>query len=76
MLGTIVDYLHGALVSFRLASYPSEEAHPIAAHRISRGAMPVDTRPFFVGGRYDEFGRLEQPRLASFASAGQLSAGA
>jgi len=156
MLGTIVDYLHHALVPFRLASYPSEEPRPIAAHRTPVGGMLVDTRLFFVDGRviivgfpaseevdlaavsaalggvvlpatsaelpnefrrlegavpplgqlfgipivldervaeasvmtfrafagsdyfdvvYDDYARLEQPRLAPFASAGELPAG-
>jgi hypothetical protein len=34
MLGTIVDCRHQACVAFRLASHPSEEAFPIAAHRL------------------------------------------
>ncbi len=155
MLGTIVEYLHGARVPFRLSSYPSEEAQPIAAHRLPPGGMLVETRLLVVDGRlviagfparedvdsaaistalggvavpvpndelpdefrrmsgpvpplgqlfgisivlderiasasvvvfrafgesnyfeiaYDEYARLEQPRLARFASAGELAA--
>jgi Ala-tRNA(Pro) deacylase len=51
MLGTIVDYMHNAHVPFRLASYPSEEALPIAAHRVPPGGMLVDTRLVKVDGR-------------------------
>lgn len=157
MLGTIVDFLHNARVPFRLASYPSEEPLPLAAHHVSAGAMLVDARLFLVAGRavlvvfpateavdlaaissalggmvvpstndelpdvfrrgegpvpplgqllgvplvvdervaraavivfrafaesvyfeipYDDYARLEQPRLASFASAGELGAAA
>jgi Ala-tRNA(Pro) deacylase len=51
MLGTIVDYLHRGLVPFRLASYPSEEARPLAAHRVPPGGLLVDARPFVADGR-------------------------
>jgi Ala-tRNA(Pro) deacylase len=51
MLGTIVDYLHRALVPFRLASYPSAEARPLAAHRVPPGGILVDARPFVADGR-------------------------
>jgi Ala-tRNA(Pro) deacylase len=51
MLGTIVDYLHNARVPFRLASYSSEEARPIAAHPIAHDAVLVETKLVFVGGR-------------------------
>jgi Ala-tRNA(Pro) deacylase len=50
MLGTIVDYLHNARVPFRLASYSSEEAQPIAAHPIAHDAVLVETKLVFVGG--------------------------
>jgi Ala-tRNA(Pro) deacylase len=50
MLGTIVDYMHNAHIPFRLASYPSEEALPIAAHRIPAGGMLVDTLLVKVDG--------------------------
>lgn len=157
MLGTIVDYLRNAHVSFKLASYASEEARPLAAHHLPAGAMTVEARPFVVDGRsvllvvpagevvdlpgistalggvavpatnaelpgdlgraegpvpplgqlfglpivldervtrativvfrvftesvyfempYDDWARLEQPRIASFARAGELGAGA
>jgi len=156
MLGTIVNYLHGARIPFRLASYPSEESLPLAAHRLPPGGLLVDARLFLVSGGalliafpasevvdlaaissrlggvvvpgtndalpsefrhvvgpipplgqlfglplvldqripqsevvvfrafaasdyfeipYDDYARLEQPRLASFSSAGELSAG-
>src|SRR5262245_3532806 len=51
MLGRIVDYLHNAYVPFRLASYPSEEALPLAAHPVPPGGMAVDARLYFVDGR-------------------------
>jgi Ala-tRNA(Pro) deacylase len=157
MIGTIVDYLHRARVPFHLASYPSEEALPIAAHPTPPGGLVVDARMFLVNGRavivvfpaseevdlsaisaslggvvvsgtneelpaefrrtegpipplgqlfgmpiiaderisqaailvfrafgesvyfeipYEDYARLEQPRLASFASAGELGIGA
>lgn len=51
MLGTIVDYLHNARVPFRLASYPGDEARPIAAHPLPGGALRVDTQLFLLEGR-------------------------
>ena len=51
MLGTIVDYLHRALVPFRMASYPSEEARPLAAHRVPPGGLLVDAAPVLADGR-------------------------
>jgi Ala-tRNA(Pro) deacylase len=51
MLGQIVDYLHDARVPFHLASYPSEEPEPIAAHRIPSGALLLETQLFLADGR-------------------------
>jgi Ala-tRNA(Pro) deacylase len=51
MLGTIVDYLHGARVPFRLASYPTEEPLPRAAHPLPAHAVVVDTEIILVEGR-------------------------
>jgi len=51
MLGTIVNYMRNALVLFRLASYPSAEPRPIAAHSIPPGGVFVDTSLYFVDGR-------------------------
>lgn len=50
MIDTIVRYLHRARVPFRLASYPSEEAEPKAAHPLPPGGMYVDTALFLVDG--------------------------
>jgi hypothetical protein len=51
MLDTIVAYLHGNRVPFRLTSYPSEEPLPHAAHPMPPSAMLVDTEVVLVGGR-------------------------
>jgi Ala-tRNA(Pro) deacylase len=51
MLGTIVDYLHGSRVPFRLASYPTEEPLPRAAHPLPPHAMLIDTAIILVEGR-------------------------
>lgn len=51
MIESIVRYLHGARVPFRLASYPSEEVEPKAAHPVPRGAVLVDTEVLVVDGR-------------------------
>jgi prolyl-tRNA editing enzyme YbaK/EbsC (Cys-tRNA(Pro) deacylase) len=51
MLDTIVKYLHGARVPFKLASYPSEELEPIAIASLAPHAVRVETRLLFVGGR-------------------------
>lgn len=51
MLGTIVDYLHGARVPFRLASYPTEEPLPRAAHPLQPHSIVVDTEIVIVQGR-------------------------
>ncbi len=57
MLGTIVDFLHASRVPFRLASYPSPEEEPFAAHALPPGGILVDTRVLRVDG---------QPVLAVF----------
>ena len=51
MLGTIVDYLHGARVPFRLASYPTEEPLPRAAHPRPPHSILVDSEVILVDGR-------------------------
>jgi Ala-tRNA(Pro) deacylase len=51
MLGTIVDYLHGSRVPFRLASYPTEEPSPRAAHPLPPHSMLVDSEIILIGGR-------------------------
>lgn len=51
MLDTIVSYLHGNRVAFRLASYPSEEPLPHAAHVMPPNAMLVDTEVILVEGK-------------------------
>jgi len=51
LLGTIVNYLHGALVPFRLASYPNQERMPQAAHPRPPHSMLVETAPILVEGR-------------------------
>lgn len=51
MIEEVVRYLHGAHVPFRLASYPSEEPEPHAAHRLAADAMLVDTSIFLIDGR-------------------------
>jgi Ala-tRNA(Pro) deacylase len=50
MIETVVRYLHGARVPFRLASYPSEEAEPKAAHALHAGGMLVDTEVVLIDG--------------------------
>lgn len=50
MLDTIVAYLHGNRVQFRLTSYPSEEPLPHAAHPIPPNAVLVDTEIVLVDG--------------------------
>lgn len=49
MLDTIVRYLHDSLTPFRLASYPSAELVPRAAHPIPKHALFVETRFVLVG---------------------------
>lgn len=51
MLDTIVAYLHGNRVPFRLASYPSEEPLPHAAHRLPPSSVRIDTEVVLVEGR-------------------------
>jgi hypothetical protein len=51
MLGPIVDYLWRAHVPFRLASYPSEESEPLAAHHLPAGGVLVDTKLLTANGR-------------------------
>jgi nitroreductase len=51
MLDTIVAYLHGNRVPFRLASYPTEESLPHAAHRMPVSSVRVDTEIVRVDGR-------------------------
>lgn len=51
MIETVVRYLHHARVPFRLASYPSEEASPRAAHRLPKGGMLVETEIVLLDGR-------------------------
>jgi hypothetical protein len=51
MLDTIVRYLHGARVPFRLTSYPSDEPFPKAAHPMPPHSMLVDSEIVRVGGR-------------------------
>jgi Ala-tRNA(Pro) deacylase len=48
MLDTIVRYLHESLTPFRLASYPSPEQIPRAAHPIGHHAILVDTQIVIV----------------------------
>lgn len=50
LIDTIVHHLHASGVPFRLASYPSEEAEPMAGHRIAPNAVLVDTRIIRVNG--------------------------
>lgn len=51
MIHSVVQYLHGARVPFRLASYPSEEAEPRAAHHVPPGGILVDTDIVLLDGR-------------------------
>lgn len=51
MIETVVRYLHGARVPFRLASYPSEEPEPKAAHTMPARGMLVDTGIVLLDGR-------------------------
>lgn len=51
MLDTIVRYLHGARVPFKLTSYPSEEPSPQVAHLMPLHSVLVDTEIVRVGGR-------------------------
>jgi len=51
MLDTIVRYLHGARVPFKLTSYPSEEPSPHAAHPMPPHSVLVDTEIIRVGDR-------------------------
>jgi hypothetical protein len=51
MIDTIVRYLCGAHVPFRLSSYPSEESLPKLAHRTPHEAMLVSTELVLVDGR-------------------------
>ena len=51
MLDTIVRYLHGARVPFKLTSYPSEEPAPHVAHLMPPNSVLVDTEVIRVGGR-------------------------
>lgn len=71
MIETIVRYLHGARVPFRLASYPSEEQLPKAAHRLPVGGMVVDTEIVLLDGRavLTCFPAGETPDLAAVGAA-------
>jgi prolyl-tRNA editing enzyme YbaK/EbsC (Cys-tRNA(Pro) deacylase) len=51
MLDTIVRYLHGARVPFKLTSYPSEEPSPQVAHALPPHSVLVDTEIIRVGDR-------------------------
>jgi hypothetical protein len=51
MLDTIVRYLHGALVPFKLTSYASEEASPQVAHPLPPHSVLVDTEVIRVDNR-------------------------
>jgi Ala-tRNA(Pro) deacylase len=51
LLGTIVTYLHGARVPFRLASYPNQEPLPKAAHPMPPHSMLVESEVILVEGR-------------------------
>jgi Ala-tRNA(Pro) deacylase len=71
MIDTIVRYLHGARVPFRLASYPSEEPRPVAAHPLPPGGMFVDTALFLLDGRpvVTCFPTGEMPDMAAVTAA-------
>jgi Ala-tRNA(Pro) deacylase len=51
MIDTIVRYLHGAHVPFRMSSYPSLEDVPVAAHPLPSGGVLVESRVVTVGQR-------------------------
>ena len=51
MLDTIVRYLHGARVPFKLTSYPSEEPMPHVAYPLPPHSVLVDTEVIRVGER-------------------------
>ena len=51
MLDTIVGYLHGARVPFKLTSYPSEEPSPQVAHPLPPSSVLVDTEIIRIGDR-------------------------
>lgn len=51
MLGTIVNYLHGSRVPFRLVSYPNQEPMPMAAHPMPPHSMLVESEPILIEGR-------------------------
>jgi Ala-tRNA(Pro) deacylase len=71
MIETVVHYLHGAHVPFRLASYPSEEAEPKAAHALPTRGMLVDTQIVLLDGRavLTCFPAGEAPDLAAVGAA-------
>jgi prolyl-tRNA editing enzyme YbaK/EbsC (Cys-tRNA(Pro) deacylase) len=71
MLGTIVDYLHSARVPFRFASYPSEEARPLAAHHLPPRGILVEGRPVLAAGTplLLVFPADESPDLAAVGTA-------
>jgi prolyl-tRNA editing enzyme YbaK/EbsC (Cys-tRNA(Pro) deacylase) len=43
MISKLVQYLHAARIPFRLTSYPSEEAEPLAAHPMPPHSVLVDS---------------------------------
>lgn len=51
MLDTIVSYLHGARVPFKLTSFPSEEPSPHVAYPLPPHSVLVDTEIVRVGDR-------------------------
>jgi prolyl-tRNA editing enzyme YbaK/EbsC (Cys-tRNA(Pro) deacylase) len=71
MIENIVRYLHAARIPFRLASYPSEERLPKAAHAIPAGGMLVETQILLLDGRsvLACFPAGEAPDLAAVGAA-------
>jgi Ala-tRNA(Pro) deacylase len=71
MIENLVRYLHAARIPFRLASYPSEERQPKAAHPIPAGGMLVETELLVLDGRpvLACFPAGEAPDLAAVGAA-------
>jgi hypothetical protein len=70
MLDTIVRYLHASLIPFRLASYPSMEHLPRAAHPIPKHGILVDSHLLLVEDKlviaaYPASERLDLAALAN-----------
>lgn len=74
MLETIVRYLHESLTPFRLASYPSMEHLPRAAHPLSHHAVLIESQVVLVGDRLVLACYRADEHLDRFALAHELGA--